>query len=250
MKQLSKLMLDELKIYALNNPLEEVCGLICEGKNGVIKFFKCKNISSNPKKFFAINPDDIEKCGLKYNILYCFHSHINKNGFSAEDISSSLNSGLNYIMYNTTQDKFYFFDVVKYSFYKKYINLPYINGINDCWGIIGQYLNGQANIPISDPEPNRHNCEDIDLPWDYETRKKWIKKNNLIKVIPKSEKDLKPLDIVVGKTKNDKIATFGCLILDNNLILTQNQREKSKIESFRKGYLKYIDYIARFKFNE
>lgn len=249
MKKIDKSILDELKIYALSNRGQEVCGLICE-KNGIIKFLKCKNIASNPKKFFTINPEDIEKCALKYNILYCFHSHINKNGFSAEDISSSLSSGFSYIMYNILQDKFYFFDAKKYNFYKKYINLPYINGINDCWGIIGKYLNEQAKISISDPEPGRHNCEDIDLPWDYKTRKKWMEDNNLNKILVKSQEELKPLDIVVGKTKTDKIATFGCLVLDDNLILAQNQREKSKIESFRKGYLKYIDYVARFKFNE
>lgn len=246
MKNLDNFIITELKEYAITNRYEEVCGLISIS-NDEQKFIKIKNIASNKNKFFLMNPDDVEKCYLKYNISYCFHSHLNSRGFSSEDISSSLNSGLSYIMYSIPEDKFHFFDAKKYFFYKKYINLPYINGINDCWGIIGKFLNEQEKIPISDPEKNRYNFKDEDLSWDYEIRKKWMEENNLKKITVKRIDDLKPLDIIVGKSKNEEYATFGCLMLENNLILLQNQRQRSKIESFRKGYFKMIDYVARFE---
>ena len=116
---IDQITLNKIKEYCLINKNQESCGFIYQNNN-ILNIYKCKNIASDSKKYFLINDEDYEKCSFKGTIMYCFHSHINDKGFSAEDISNSLSNEMSYLMYNIKQDEFYLFDYNKYSYYKKY----------------------------------------------------------------------------------------------------------------------------------
>jgi len=239
--------LNKIRVYCSSNKNEEFCGLIYKNKN-VLHIYKCKNIASDPKKYFIINDEDYEKCSYKGEVICCFHSHVNDKGFSAEDISNSLKSEISYLIYNIQKDEFDFFDCIKYSYYKKYIDLPYIHGVNDCWSTIQNFLNNETAFKATEPEPSRLDQQDKILSWDWSDRKEWIESMNARKVIPipKTLNELKIYDVLILKSKYEKIPTFGALLLENNLILHQNDHETSKIECLRKGHINLINYVGRF----
>jgi proteasome lid subunit RPN8/RPN11 len=145
MNNIDENILEKIKQYSLSNIKEEVCGFIYIN-NLKQKFFPSSNISFDRKNSFLINPEDYEKCNFKGNILCCFHSHINNRGFSPEDIRESLKNNLPYLLYNVKQDKFYFFDAIKYKYYEKYIDIPYRNGITDCCSILNYFYENELNI--------------------------------------------------------------------------------------------------------
>ena len=240
-------ILNKIKEYCLLNRNEESCGFIYQN-NDSINIYKCKNIASNPKKYFLINDEDYEKCSYKGEIISCFHSHLNDNVFSADDITNSLQSQIPYILYNILDDEFNFFDSIKYSYYNKYINLPYLAGINDCWSTIQKFINNETKFKLKEPEPSRLNKPDNILSWDWKDRKDFIESMNGFKVdpTPKNINELKTYDILILKSKYEKIPTFGALLLENNLILHQNDHERSRIEGLRKGHVNLINYVGRF----
>lgn len=250
-KFLTKDTLKKIKQYSLTNHKEEICGLIYVStfkKEIIIR--ECENISLDKRNKFLINPADRKICEQKGNVLACFHSHVKGGGFSSEDIDSSLQTQIPYILYNIIENKFYFFDPIKYSHYKKYINLNYQNGVNDCWATLGRYFNDELKIPIIDPECERFKQPDENLSWAYEDRKEWMDKVNLRRIDPKRIRDLKVNDILVLKSQNEEIPTSGAILLQNKLILHQRDHQISKIESLRKAHFKMISYVGRLNYEK
>lgn len=248
-KFLIKNTLKKIKEYSLLNHKEEICGLIYK-KDDKYEIYPCDNIAINKRTNFAIKPIDLKICEKKGQIIACYHSHIKNGGLSDDDISSSLEIKLPYIIYNIIENKFYFFDPIKYFYYKKYINLNYINAVNDCWSTIARFLKDEHNIQTVPPQPNLF-LKDENLSWSWEDRKEWIYNINGFKVdpTPKRVKELKVNDILILKSQSEEIPTFGAIVLENQLMLHQNYHEKSKIESIRKAHMKITSYVGRFKNN-
>ena len=239
---IDQITLNKIKEYCLINKNQESCGFIYKNNN-ILNIYKCKNIASDAKKYFLINDEDYEKCSFKGDIICCFHSHINDKGFSGEDISNSLSNEISYLMYNIKQDEFYFFDYDKYSYYKKYIGLPYNDRTNDCWSTLSRFYYDQLGLKIPDPEQSRTNFS-----WDYQLRKVWGESVDLLKVdpTPKTLTELKTYDLLICKDIKDKEPAYGCIYLGNGLILHQAHHKPSKIESIRKGHVKLLAYVGRF----
>ena len=240
--------LNKVKECCLKKPKEESCGFIYKNNNK-IKVHPCKNFSSSPNKTFVIDPYDYELCCNQGEILGCYHSHINERGFSHEDIHYSLETEIPYLLYTIKNDKFHFFDALKYFYYKKYINLPYIAGLNDCWSTIQNFLNNETSIKATEPDPSRLKQADRILSWAWQDRKEWIESMNAFKVepTPKNINKFKIYDVLILKSKHEKLPTFGALLLEDNLILHQNDHQISKIESLRKGHINLINYVGRFR---
>ena len=243
-KFLIKNTFKKIKEFSLANSKEEICGLIYK-KNEKYEIYPCENIAINKRTNFVIKPIDVKICEKKGEIIACYHSHIKNGGFSHDDISSSLEIKLPYIVYNIVENKFYFFDPIKYSHYKKYINLEYKNGINDCWATLERYFNQELKIHMINPEPERSKKIDENLSWTYEDRKEWMDKVNLKRIDPKFINDLKVNDILVLKSQNEKVPTSGAILLENKLILHQRDHQTSKIESLRKAHFRMICYAGR-----
>jgi proteasome lid subunit RPN8/RPN11 len=258
-KIFDKDILEQIKDLSKENLKEEICGFIYL-KNNKQKIFKCQNISSQKDKKFIINPEDFERCSYYGQIISVFHSHINNRGFSEEDIIESLKNQIPYALYNIRQDKFYFFDSIKYKHYEKYINIPYRNGYDDCWSIIQKYFKNELNINFSDPEPDRYDYEDEfewnrlkkarcnydPFSWEYDVRQSFFNSNGLFKIPFNSFEDIKVNDILIIKYPWQPFSTFGAIYLGDGLILEHVNQEPSKICSIRKGHKKSIQYILRY----
>jgi len=239
-------ILNRIKEISLKNKTEEFYGLLYLKYNN-IQLYPCENVSLDKRRRFIINPFDFKICKTKGQIVACYHSHVKGGGFSSEDISNSLDIELPYILYNNVLDKFYFFYPKDKIFYKNYINLKYIHGVNDCWSTIGRYINIELKINIKDPEPDRIYKKDKNLSWDYDSRKAWMQESNLIKVIPTDYSDIRKNDILVMKTPKEAFPSFGALVLEDYLILHQTDHQDSRIEHLRKSYINMIQYAGRFK---
>lgn len=252
-------ILEKIKKYCLENPSKESCGFIYQNNN-ILNIYKCKNIASDPKKYFIINDEDYEKCLYRGEIVSCFHSHINNRGFSPQDIRESLKNNLSYLLYNIKQDKFYFFDAIKYKYYEKYIDMPYRNGITDCWSILSYFYKNELNIKVENIEPGRESYPDEHL-WaklhqqmynynpfsmDYELRKDFFTKNNFIKIEKTDPTNLKPYDILFFKHIGDKDPFYGNILLPpGDLILQHIDQKPSKISSLSPAHFRMIDFILR-----
>jgi len=245
---ISNEILNEIKSLFLENKNEESCGLLIK-KNQEYKFIRCNNTSEDKKNNFSISPIDYIKAKSFGDIAYCCHSHLKNGSFSNQDVTNSFNNKINYLLYNIKEDKFYFFDIEKYEKYRKYLNLDFKLGKNDCSNLIYNFYKNELNIeapikPIFNTESYielKNNNLHI---WD---KKIYNKNYQLFDSIDfKSFDNLNEYDILVFNDKN-KNPTHGAIYLGQNLILHQMYECPSRIESLKKGHTKYIFGIFRHK---
>jgi proteasome lid subunit RPN8/RPN11 len=233
-------ILSESKQYALENPRDEICGLIYHHNNKQ-KFLKCKNIASKTNKNFIINPQDFEMCSYKGKILACYHSHPIDRSFSHEDIEQSFLNDIPYLLYNIPKDKFYFFDPIKYHYLEKYLNIPFVYGKSDCWNLVSDYFQNELSISLRDPAPDRYLYPDEVI--DVSRHIEFFAKSGL-KLLP-DLKSIKTNDLLVFDGFGTDIATHFAIYLENDLILHNIYLKKTKIQSYRKWHRKYLKYILR-----
>ncbi len=89
-------LLTEIQKYAHSNPREETCGIIFE-ENKNYYFSPCRNMSSDRKKTFLIEPDVL----LKKNIKYIYHSHVNNSCKPSNvDIANARNIMIPFLIYS------------------------------------------------------------------------------------------------------------------------------------------------------
>jgi len=233
-------ILSEIKQYALEKRREETCGLIYRHDNKQ-KFLKCKNISSQKNKNFIINPQDFEMCSYKGEILACYHSHPRGVSFSHEDIEQTFINDIPYLLYTIPKDKFYFFDPIKNHYLKKYLNIPFMYGISDCWNLVMDYYKNELSISLEDPAPERY--LDPNKIVDVSIHMESFNKSGL-RIVPNLN-SIKVNDLLILDGFGTDIATHFAIYLENNLILHNIYLKKTKIQSYRKWHTKYLKYVLR-----
>lgn len=233
-------VLEKIKANCLIESSQESCGLIYM-QNNKIKFYPCKNISTNPKRNFIIDPNDYEICEYKGEILSCYHSHLINYSFSSEDIERAFENNLSYLLYIKPRDKFYFFDIKKNNFLRKYLDIPFIYGKNDCWNLVLNFFKNEFSIIIEDPAPNRYMFpnEVIDVSIHLES----FSKSGLN--IVKDMRSLKVNDVLILDGYGTDIPTHFAIYLENDLILHNIYLKKTKIQALRKWHTKYLKYVLR-----
>ena len=101
----SKLPLDilmQIEKYANSVPDEETCGIVLKINKEYV-FKPCKNISSNRKKAFLMNPYVL----LEHGIEYIYHSHVNSScGPSRFDIVNAKNIKIPFLIYSLRDKEF------------------------------------------------------------------------------------------------------------------------------------------------
>lgn len=75
-------------LLAIQNPIEEICGFICQ-KNGETELFPCNNIASDKYNDFEISTEDYLKCLALYSVEGIYHSHPELSKLSECDINLS-----------------------------------------------------------------------------------------------------------------------------------------------------------------
>lgn len=249
-KELEKEVFPIIKDYFLLDKKFERCGLLVKNKEKYT-FFPCNNISKDKYKSFSIDPKDYLVAKSAGEMIACCHSHVKDASFSATDILRSFQHNISYILYNIKKDKFYLFDPKQYDKYKKYLNLDFRLGQNDCGNIIYNFFKNELKFSKDIVMPDFTGIQEYkDLKnknlhlWDKD-----IYKNNMIyfdTFKPKSFEDLQINDIIIFNDF-EKQPIHAAIYIGEELILHQTVGSPSKIEGLRKAHIKFIDYVARLK---
>lgn len=250
LNEIEESLFQEIKNYFLLDKTSERCGLITK-KNNSFLFIPSENISKNKVENFSISPRDYLKAADHGKVIGCVHSHLKDRSFSLSDINNSFKHNMIYILYNIKKDKFYFFDPEQYKKYKKYINLDFELGKNDCANIIYNFYKNELNFSkdINMPDlnifGNYENLKNKNLHiWDKEIYKKNCNYFRIFK--PSSFDELMPFDIIVFNDISKK-PVHAAIYLGEELILHQTVGYPSRIEGLRKFHLRFISYVARLK---
>lgn len=229
---------EKIKAFSLQEPENEICGLLLKEKDNNIKVIKCENYSQNKKHSFSISPFDYIKISVSGEIIGYFHSHNDKfEDFSLIDKIQAESHNLTSILYCTFNDTFKQYIPIHYK--NPYIGRNFEIGKNDCFSLFRDYYKNELKIEIQ-------NCE---------RNEKWFEKNeNLFEEIYNKEnfikffdiKELKINDGIIFKMLKNK-ASHIAIYLGNMNILHHPRNALSLIEILTEPYIRKIDYFIRHK---
>ena len=233
---LSNIQKSQIKEWALKNPNEETCGLIyISGEN--INISKCKNIASNKKEYFEIDPLSYLRISnnKKNQIIGIFHSQVMDQP-SELDYMVAKSHNCKSIIYCVKTDEFFEVEDLNLK-YTKYLYRPFIMGKDDCLSLIIDFYKNEYNINIT----------------NFPREEDWYKNNpNIIEeniekenfIIIKELKDVKEGDILVFK---NKIYKHLGIYLEKNLVLHSPYHKKSMVEKLNNESKEKIKLILRHK---
>tara|TARA_A100001201_G_scaffold143107_1_gene143381 strand:- start:3917 stop:4681 length:765 start_codon:yes stop_codon:yes gene_type:complete len=249
---ISEELKSEIRKHALQNVEEECCGVIYETTGDFdLQIFPCRNSAENKKSFFSVNPEDYLKASLKGKIKAIYHSHITENEeFSLGDKENSQKHKLDYILYNTKKDSFYFYKYKTNGVSE--ISKEFIWGVSDCLMLVKEHLN-KEDIPFELPE--NHRKARYNKSWNS----KWFEKfpnairdtlflNNKLKKIT-GEKEYKKNDIFCFSIFKSNFAPkydhFAVYIGENQIYHHPINRYPS-VEDFGKFYKSKLVDVYRY----
>jgi proteasome lid subunit RPN8/RPN11 len=101
---------DNIKKHALENPTEEVCGIVFFNERFELITVQCRNTHPDPKSSFKISLDELYFVKNKYKILALYHSHPNSSADPTPcDINNSEENGYPMYIYSVLEDDFYLY---------------------------------------------------------------------------------------------------------------------------------------------
>jgi proteasome lid subunit RPN8/RPN11 len=99
-------ILGKIKVLSHKNPAQEICGLVGK-RDGKYFVEKAKNISTDTKSFFCIDPVQYLLFKNDFSLIMCFHSHIlGDESFSEFDVKMSENCCIPFLVYSLNTKKF------------------------------------------------------------------------------------------------------------------------------------------------
>jgi proteasome lid subunit RPN8/RPN11 len=141
-----KSLKEQVKEHAIKSPTEECCGLVLQSGEE-LHAFPCKNTSSDPTKFFRIDPEIYLKHFNAGTVRGYFHSHINnKAEFSEADKAAAEASLLPLYLYVIGTD-----DFLCYTPTGKESPLEgraFVPEVHDCWAIIHDYYKQVLGVTL------------------------------------------------------------------------------------------------------
>ena len=131
---------EEIKKHALENPKEEVCGLIVLNNDKTISIIPCKNESTSKKNNFIISASKFISFKLKKHILGIYHSHPKGNECpSLPDINASKELEIPYLIYSILTNNFFLYYPSSYE-PDDLLGRPYIKGFYECVSLLKDYF--------------------------------------------------------------------------------------------------------------
>lgn len=204
---------DEIKKFALQNPMEECCGLILiSGDSTTV--LKCRNVSSNKQRHFEISALDYLRAQNdgKNKIIGFWHTQYSPNP-SMLDILNYKNHKVPSYIYSFEKNEV--FEITdQYLKYGKYLGLIFELGRTDCFSLVRSFYKQEKDIEI----------------YDYPRKDGWFKENpNIIKDSYSKEGFIKIdfKDIIEGDLIEFLGYHFG-IYLEGDLIL---QHERNKLST-------------------
>ena len=226
----------QIKKWALEKPLEEICGLLIKSNNDLFPFL-CKNISSEPDKHFHLNIYDYLRASKEGTILGVFHSH-DYDTASQLDIQNSKAHNLYSVIYCKNDDKFIELFGNEYNYVEKYLGRKFDVYKFDCYELTKEYYKNELGINL--PEFGR------DKNW-YQNMPKLIE-DNWARYFTEV-KDKQKNDILLFQIRHDYISHMA-IYLGGNLMLHVELNRESKIDVLSDKWLKRLNKVVRYKKNK
>lgn len=139
----------EIKRLALENPSEEICGLLyVQDKN--LKIYPCKNVALDKALEFEIDPQEYIACTLLGRPCAIYHSHPAGSlaAFSVHDLETAKEWDLPFHLYCVDEDRF-----LEYIPPEHKINLegiPFCWGWHDCYSLVRDFFRQSHGIYMND----------------------------------------------------------------------------------------------------
>ena len=135
---------NKIREHALEEAPRECCGIIVNN----VKVMRCRNVAPKPMDHFSLNPLDYMKASREGDINAIYHSHLDEEKFSPNDIINSQTHEINYILYNIKNNAFSEFDpsIKKTSIH----STSFKTGISDCMTLVINYYKENFDIDLSD----------------------------------------------------------------------------------------------------
>ena len=141
---------NKIKYHAIEKSPDECCGFIIN-KDGKADVIQCENIARDPKNNFKISARDFLSIKNQYEILYCYHSHLDEENFSLLDKLTAKQLNLDLILYIKNKELFKYFSYNN-EYNKNYIGKSfYFHGLN-CFDLVKNYYNNELNLQIDFPK--------------------------------------------------------------------------------------------------
>lgn len=234
---------EQIKKQSLDNPTEEICGLLVLDRSHQLNIVSCRNSSPCPAEHFVLDSRDYIDAAENGKIIGVYHSHCNGNNFSELDKINAGGHNLISIIYDIKSDSF------KEYHPKNYIS-PYVGREwklkeKDCFVLVMDYYKNELNIDLGGY------FSDI----DYAA----VKENGLYDETCNKHGFIKVIEGKIDGSNIDKLKAHDILFFkyDNNIhvalyigagfILHHVKDEYSSIQPFSPAYQRRIGFVARHK---
>jgi proteasome lid subunit RPN8/RPN11 len=237
----------QVKKFALENPKEEICGVIFY--NGIeLSAKQCLNISECKNKNFILSPKDFLKYSLLGEIVGIFHSHTEgTTNASLPDIINLNGHNIKLLIYSIKEDSFQEHEPNNYI--SPYIGREFIWGKQDCLTLVADYYQNEKNLNIKEyfSDRNAQIFDTIKHGWNFNDNIEIYKKlgfkkicNNLTDNI-----ELQKNDLLLIQKKDATFATHGAIYIGGNRILHQPRDSFSLIEELNYNTISKVVEVLR-----
>ncbi len=242
---INKAVKNYIKNHAVEENPNECCGLIYfDEKDELVKAQKVRNLASDKKISFSIDPVGYYKVSTLGSVKAIYHSHSNGNtDFSIKDKEDSIKHKINFVLYDLYSNTFKFFDYKKNK--EEILEADFQWGKSDCISLVQRYIQKEKGYHLI-------------LPEELDSRdSKWVNKNlNIVsktfdlnkhawtQVDFSSAEDLCNCDILCFSLKSN-IDHFG-IYTSNGMFLHHPIGKKPKSDKIEK-YYNNLTKVYRFK---
>lgn len=218
---------------------KECCGLgaIVKGK---LRYFKCKNIVSNPTTDFVIDPEDYAKTSDLGEIVVICHSHPSTApNPSGSDLRSIELSKLPWLIVNPITEEY---TITEPSAYKlPLIGREFNHGVVDCFSLVSDYYRYELGIELKEP---------------YREDNWWLKGQDLyrdnfeewgfVKVGGSEFKDIKKNDAIIMQIASS-VPNHAAVYIGDNMIMQHCQGRLSSRDIYGGYWRKVTNMVLRYK---
>jgi proteasome lid subunit RPN8/RPN11 len=217
-----------IKLHAQKQAPLECCGVIIHSLNGLVAF-PCRNIHSEPEKFFTLKPEDYLEYSMIGKIVGYYHSHQTNEDFSEFDKLNSENHKLVAVLYVVKPDVFHIYTPKGYEV--PYCKREYIHGVVDCFSLVKDYYARELNIQLTDiTHPYRYVENKVEHPDNqmvHTILKEHFVNNGFVEVQAAAKHD-----VILQKTPHIPSPVHCAIFLGNNQLLHHPFKKRSCIDTY------------------
>lgn len=219
---------------------EESCGLVIVHK-GRRRYFKCRNVYSNPEDGFVISAEDWVLADRAGEIIGVVHSHPDRRPLPSQaDLVSCERSGLPWTIVNPITEEFHVFEPSGYE--APLYGREYSFGVLDCYTFVQDFYRINYGIRLKD-----YKRED----------RFWEKGQNLYLdhamdegFYPIDMKDLKPGDVIIMNIGSD-IGNHAAVYLGDNMMGHHLYHRLSSRDVYGGYYMKHtLKFVRHVELNK